>query len=250
MHSTHVVPLALSGVTVQYGETLALDDLGLRLESGVTALVGINGAGKTTLMSVVSGACRPALGDVVVGGGHDPYGRGRRAALAAVALMPQHTTFPRSMTALEVVEYLAWMRGLPRRSARQRAADALDRVGLGARMRDRIGRLSGGMVRRVALAQALASDAEVLLLDEPSTGLDPEQRRAMVDLVKGLDRTVLMSSHVLEDVVDTAGRVLVLHQGRLVFDGSVPDLMALAPDPTDAARAAEVGFLQVIATAR
>jgi ABC-2 type transport system ATP-binding protein len=232
-----------------YGRVAALDGVSFSLVRGVTALVGVNGAGKTTLLGAVSGAVRPMSGRISVAG-HDPYGRDRRAALRAVALMPQSVTLPRRMTAQEVVAYLAWMRGAPSRRARQKAAEALERVGLGRRADSKVGELSGGMLRRVALAQALASDAEVILLDEPSTGLDPEQRRTMVDLVGALDGTVLMSSHILEDVVDVAGRVLVLDAGRLVFDGSVEELKSVAPEGTDPAKAAEVGFLHLISSRR
>lgn len=245
---------ATSGISVtqlvhRYGSVVALDGVTLRLSAGVTALVGVNGAGKSTLMTTMAGALRPASGHVRVNG-LDPYGRERRQALRSVALMPQSGTLPRRMTALEVVEYLTWMRGAPPKQARSRARASLAAVGLAARERHRIGQLSGGMLRRVLLAQALAAEASVLLLDEPSTGLDPEQRRVMVELIKGLELTVLMSSHVLEDVVDAAGRVIVLDEGRVAFDGSVQALSSHAPEGTDPARAPETGFLSVLAAAR
>lgn len=110
--------------------------------------------------------------------------------------------------------------------------------------------LSGGMVRRVALAQALASSPSVLLLDEPSTGLDPKQRRVMVDLIGNLAGCVLLSSHVMEDVADVASRVLVLDEGRIVFDGTVDQLSGLAPVGAPRGRAAEAGFLHVISEAK
>ncbi|MGN6612993.1 MAG: ABC transporter ATP-binding protein [Angustibacter sp.] len=233
----------------RYRQVVALDGVKLELSSGVTALVGVNGAGKSTLMTTMAGALRPAAGCVRVQG-FDPYGRDRKRALRAVALMPQSATLPRRMTALDVVAYLAWMRGVPARVARQAALGALDRVGLSARAHHRVGQLSGGMQRRVLLAQAIASDARVLLLDEPSTGLDPEQRRVMVDLIRELDLAVLMSSHVLEDVVDAASRVVVLDDGRVAFDGTVQALASLAPSGTEAGRAPEAGFLTVVAGAR
>lgn len=245
---------AASSITVEqvihrYGNEIALDGVSLALSAGVTALVGVNGAGKSTLLTTMAGAMRPTSGRVRVNG-LDPYGRERNRALRAVALMPQSGTLPRRMTALEVVEYLAWMRGAAPTEAGRGALSALDAVGLAPRAHHRIGQLSGGMLRRVLLAQAIASKAPVLLLDEPSTGLDPEQRRVMVDLIKGLELTVLMSSHVLEDVVDTASRVVVLDEGRIAFDGTVEALSAHAPHGTDPARAPETGFLAVLAAAR
>lgn len=236
-------------VVHRYGKTLALDGVNLTLSVGVTSLVGVNGAGKSTLLTTMAGVVQPASGRVRVNG-LDPHGRERRQALRSVALMPQSGTLPKRMTALEVVEYLAWMRGAQPKQARSRARESLAAVGLAPRERHRIGQLSGGMLRRVLLAQAIASEASVLLLDEPSTGLDPEQRRVMVDLIKGLELTVLMSSHVLEDVVDAASRVIVLDEGHVAFDGTVEALSAHAPRGTDPARAAETGFLAVLAHAR
>jgi ABC-2 type transport system ATP-binding protein len=164
--------------------------------------------------------------------------------------MPQELRFPGNFTALEVVEYLTWMRGCPSRSARTRARMALGFVGLGGRMRSKMGELSGGMVRRVGLAQALAAEPEVLLLDEPSTGLDPEQRRIMVDLLSQLEGCVLLSSHVMEDVTEAAQRVLVLHEGQLAFDGDIVALQSHAPTGTPTGRTAEGGFLQIVSKRR
>lgn len=223
-----------------------LDGLRHELGRGITALVGVNGAGKTTLLTTAAGGLRPQAGRVLVDG-FDPYARHTRArALRSVALMPQAARFPGGMTALEVVEYLAWTRGSSGRTARLQAHEALGEVGLAERAGDKVRSLSGGMVRRLALAQAVATRPSVLLLDEPSTGLDPRQRRTMVELLSRLDGTVLLSSHVLEDVVDLADRVLVLHGGAFVFDGTLPELAELAPPGTDGARQLETGLLQLI----
>lgn len=241
--------LSLQGIEHRYNDSRVLDDVDLTLTGGVTALVGVNGAGKSTLMSVGAGALRPSAGSVRVDD-LDPYGRGRSTALRRVALMPQSVRFPSSMTAREVVQYLTWMRGVSGRQAFERADVALEQVGLAERAATKVGRLSGGMVRRLALAQALAADAGVVLLDEPSTGLDPEQRRVMVGLIGAVEGTVLMSSHVMEDVVEVAAQVIVLHDGRIVFHGPVADLQSFAPAGTHAGKAAEVGFLQLIAGSR
>lgn len=237
--------LSLRDVTYSYRQTRALDGVSLDLTDGVCALVGVNGAGKTTLLTAASGGLRPATGSVTVDG-LDVYGRAtRRQALGKVALMPQSATFPGSMTVREVVEYLTWMRGASAREARLAAQDAIARVLLADRASSRVSSLSGGMVRRLCLAQALAADADVLLLDEPSTGLDPEQRSVMVDLLREVRGAVLLSSHVMEDITDLADRVLVLDAGTLVFDGTVGELEGLAP-ATDGVRAAEAGFLAVL----
>lgn len=242
--------LVVDDVTFGYGSRDVLQGVCATLSAGVTALVGVNGAGKTTLMRVASGGLRPQSGRVRIAE-VNPYARGqRKEALGRCALMPQELRFPPNFTALELVEYLTWMRGAGSRSARQKARTSLEFVGLGDRMSSRIGELSGGMVRRVGLAQALAAQPEVLLLDEPSTGLDPEQRRIMVDLLSQLDGCVLLSSHVMEDVTEAAQRVLVLHDGWLAFDGDIGGLQAHAPGGTPAGRTAEAGFLQIVSTRR
>lgn len=208
-------------------------------------MVGANGAGKSTLMSIAAGALRPSSGAVRLAG-LDPYGGQRAEALRQVALMPQLLTMPKNMTAIDVVRYLTWMRGIGVSESRKLADEALEQVGLAPRAKIKVGKLSGGMQRRVALAQALAAGADVVLLDEPSTGLDPKQRRVMVDLISALEGTVLLSSHVMEDVVEVAERVIVLDAGRVVFQGSVSELCALAPLGTASHRAAEAAFIRLI----
>jgi len=168
--------------------------------------------------------------------------------------MPQWAEFPRNLSAEEVVTSIGWLKGLSGAAARHRAREVIADVGLGERMRVPLSQLSGGMLRRVALAQALVSDPQVLLLDEPSTGLDPEQRRAMVNLVRTVSASVVMfSSHVLEDVQDVADRVIVLDEGAVVFDGTVSEMRSQgAPSESDVGLpgAAEAGFLAVLRAAR
>lgn len=237
--------LVAQGVGKHFGSIQALADVTFELGSGIAALVGVNGAGKSTLLTVLAGALRPDKGGVRVSG-DDLYTRGTRPrALRRVAFMPQLPLFPKNLTAHEVVTYLCWMRGARHQDAVSRADAALDQVGLAAQRDTKIGRLSGGMLRRVALAQAIAGQPEVLLLDEPSTGLDPRQRRTMVDLLTDLPGTVLISSHVMEDVTDLAQRVLVLHEGTLRFDGGLDALRALAPESASTGRQLEAGFLSL-----
>lgn len=237
-----------------YGQRRALRDVSFALTPGVTALVGVNGAGKSSLLRILSGAQRPTSGAVEIMGS-DPYRRGSRSsALTAVALMPQGSDFPKNLTAHEVVTSIGWLRGMSSRSARSRAREVLALVGLEERADTRVAQLSGGMARRVALAQALVTEPEVLLLDEPSTGLDPEQRRAMIRLVKEVAAgTVLFSSHVMEDVEDVADRVLILEEGELVLDDSLEELRrrgTRADGPGSATSSAESGFLETLRSVR
>lgn len=218
----------------------ALQSLSLSIGDGVTGLVGANGAGKSTLMRISAGALSPSEGTVSVDG-MDLYGRsGRADALRHVAWMPQNTTNPRNVSAVDFVSYLTWMRGFSHTEARERSLQALSDVKLGRVAGEKLGRFSGGMVRRVWLAQALAVDPQVLLLDEPSTGLDPRQRATMVELLAARRQgSVLLSSHLLEDVTDLADRVVVLDAGRVVHDGPPPAsadpgwLLQFIPDEGD-----------------
>lgn len=237
--------LRVSDACVSYGSTTALQGVSFDLGSGVAALLGVNGAGKSTLLSVCAGLLAPGTGTARVLS-RSLYARGeRRVALRSVAFMPQHVSFPSVLTAHDVVAYAGWLKGLKGSRAAERARECLAAVGLEAMTNRRCGTLSGGMTRRIALAQALVSDPDVLLLDEPSTGLDPEQRRGMVELIRSLGTTVLMSSHVVEDVADLADRVLVLDGGRLVLDGDLADLTSGLRD--DGRRSAvEAGFLRAI----
>ncbi|MEE6295890.1 ABC transporter ATP-binding protein [Georgenia wangjunii] len=234
-----------------YRKFAALHGVDLELTGEPCALVGVNGAGKSTLLTIMAGGLEPNRGTVAVGGSDLYRRKSRNAALARTALMPQRFGYPHAMTALEFVSYLTWMRKVSWKQARERAAAALEAVDLGAVAHVRMGALSGGMVRRVGLAQALAARAEVILLDEPSTGLDPEQRRIMIELVGSLAGVqVLMSSHVMEDVLEVAERVVVLHEGVIVFRGRVAELAALAPADVPPSRAVEEGFLSTIGRLR
>lgn len=185
-------------------------------------LVGVNGAGKTTLLRSLAGALRPVRGQITVNG-QALYSRNvrRRAALRKVALMPQHVNFPNALTAIELVSHLSWLRGMNRVDALTASRRALARVCLSEVSEVRLGKLSGGMLRRVALAQALAAHSQIILLDEPSAGLDPEQRRIMVDILGEIDDSiVLMSSHVMMDIQEVTQHTLVISDGSIIHQGT------------------------------
>lgn len=243
--------LLAQSIRQSYGTVRALDGVDLSFTGDACALVGVNGAGKTTLLTVLAGGLRPDQGSVTVAGQNLYRWRSRTSALARTVLMPQRFGYPRSMTALEFVSYLTWMRNVPWGQARERARVALENVQLGQFHDARMGAMSGGMVRRVGLAQALAARADVILLDEPSTGLDPEQRRIMIDLLRSLTGAqILMSSHVMEDVVEVATRIVVLDKGQVKFDGTVAQLAARSTSKVESSRAVEAGFLEVIGRRR
>jgi ABC-2 type transport system ATP-binding protein len=219
--------LSVADISHSYGASVrALSDVSFTLQPGVIGLIGVNGAGKTTLMHVLAGLLAPTEGTLAFA---DDAGRGLvhwRDLRRRIALMPQSFDVPRNVSAGDAVAYLTSLRGFDRAESSDRAAAALAVVGLGDRARKPVRSLSGGMLRRVAFAQAIAGDPDVLLLDEPTTGLDPEQRVLVRDLIsERRDRGItLLSSHVMEDLEAVAGQVLVLHEGELVFAGPMADL--------------------------
>ena len=214
-----------------FGRTRALDEVTLDLVPGVTGLLGPNGAGKTTLLRVLATVSAPDSGSVQALG-LDPGRSDQRLDLRGrLGYMPQEPGFHARFTAFEFVDYVAILKELHQRRARhQEVRRVLELVGLGAVRGKQIKALSGGMRRRVALAQALLGDPDLLVLDEPTAGLDPEQRLRFRELVSrlGEGRTVLLSTHQTEDVVALAQQVLVLHLGRLRFAGTPLELAGLA----------------------
>ena len=163
--------------------------------------------------------------------------------------MPQQLDLPRELRVSDALAYASWVRGVPAALAARRNAGILDRVGLGSRRDDRVGRLSGGMNRRLALAVALVTEPDVLLLDEPTTGLDPEQRAALRAILLDLDASAVtvLSSHVMEDVAQMADRVAVIEAGRVLYDGGLDQFVAERGGP---GASAEHAFLATIAGSR
>jgi ABC-2 type transport system ATP-binding protein len=186
----------------------AIDEVSFTLTPGTTGLLGTNGAGKTTLM-------RLALGELVPSQGYVSTDSTRGEGLM-LGYCPQDARFPASFRVGEVFEYLAWLRKLPRGRRAAQVRDALAVAGLESHTR--VGSLSGGMLRRMAIAQAFMGDPSVVLLDEPTTGLDPEQRVRCRELIHEVSQraAVLLSSHIIEDVSTLAARALVLAEGRIV----------------------------------
>lgn len=214
------------GLTKTYPGVTALDGLDLDLDGGLVGLVGANGAGKSTLFKLLLGLLRPTAGTVEVCGvpvASDPVG-----ARSRLGYMPEVDCLPVDQSAADAVATFGELGGLPPRAARQRASEVLDLVGLDeARFRP-VGGFSTGMRQRTKLAQALVADPALVLLDEPTAGLDPAGREEMLELVRrlgGFGIAVVMATHLLEDVVQTCDEVLMLDAGRLVSRTSTDSLV-------------------------
>lgn len=218
--------VAVENVVVRFGQTTALDDVSLSLGAGVTALLGENGAGKTTLMRVFATLLTPAAGSLLVDAGPLSSRRDLAQYRARIGYMPQVVPTLKHLTVRQFLEYFAYLKGIDRAVAVRETTECLQQVGLEAKADERTTSLSGGMQRRMGLAVALLGDPQILLLDEPTAGLDPVQRVEMRELVLSCSRSrpVLLSTHLSEDVRALAERTVVLHSGRLIFDGSLADL--------------------------
>ncbi|MDQ2825814.1 MAG: ABC transporter ATP-binding protein [Actinomycetota bacterium] len=214
------------GLTKSYSGIQALDRVDLDIPKGRVGLVGANGAGKTTLFRLLLGLSRPTAGTVEVCGiavASDPIGVRSR-----IGYMPEHDCLPLDQTAADVVATFGELGGLPVRAARQRASEVLDLVGLDeARFRP-VGGFSTGMRQRTKLAQAIVADPELVLLDEPTAGLDPSGREEMLALVArlgGFGISVLLATHLLDDVAQVCDHVVMLDAGKLVTDAPTTSLL-------------------------
>ena len=220
----------ITGLTRRFGSVAAVAGVDLRLGPGVFGLLGPNGAGKTSLLRIMATAMRPSSGSLRLLG-RDPGSYGPRCEIRRrLGYLPQNPGYYPGFTVAEYVEYFALLKEVPSARIRVAVATAIDRVALGDRGKARLRTLSGGMLRRASIAQAIVNEPDVLLLDEPTAGLDPEQRVAFRALLRDLGQraTVVVSTHLVEDVAAACARVALMDRGRIVFQGTPDELMACA----------------------
>lgn len=219
----------LAGVTKTYGKFNAISDASYGLNAGENiALVGHNGAGKTTMIKLMLGLIRPTHGKVLVLG-EDPAA-GQFEARRKLGYLPEHVSFNMALSGRETLSFYAKLKSVPM----QETAALLDHVGLSHAADRRVGTYSKGMRQRLGLAQALLGKPAVLLLDEPTTGLDPALRKNFYDLLEVMraqGTTILMSSHALTELENRVGRVIIANRGKIIADGSLDDLRHIARLP-------------------
>jgi ABC-2 type transport system ATP-binding protein len=242
----------ITGLTRRFGSVAAVAGVDLRLGPGVFGLLGPNGAGKTSLLRIMATAMRPSSGSLRLLG-RDPGSYGPRCEIRRrLGYLPQNPGYYPGFTVAEYVEYFALLKEVPSARIRVAVATPIDPVALGDRGKARLRTLSGGMLRRASIAQAIVNEPEVLLLDEPTAGLDPEQRVAFRALLRDLGQraTVVVSTHLVEDVAAACARVALMDRGRIVFAGTPDELAARGDGQGAGDTPLERGYSAVLAQAR
>lgn len=241
----------ITGLRKTFGAVQALQGVDLTIPRGMFGLLGPNGAGKTTLMRILAGILRPTAGQVQVGSFDVATDAGRLAVKRLLGYLPQELGLYPDLTAAEFLDYIGILKGLGDKQRRLKVAELLALVGLADVAGRKLKGFSGGMKRRVGIAQALLNDPQLLIVDEPTAGLDPEERIHFRNLLVGLagERMVVLSTHIVEDVAQTSARLAVLANGRVLFQGEATGLLDIARDRVwtlDLAGAAPTGDLTVV----
>lgn len=244
---------AVDRVSHRFGSTLALDEVELRIQPGVLGLLGPNGAGKTTLMRVLATVLPIDEGQAFVGGLDISDAQQAVEVRRRLGYLPQVVGYYSAFTAAEFVEYVAWLKAMSPSEASEAVPWALEHVGMTDRAKVKMRKLSGGMRRRVGIAQAIVNRPSLLLLDEPTAGLDPEQRVIFRRLLRSLGESsaVVVSTHLVEDVAAACTRVAVMKEGKVCFEGTPQNLVDLGADAAvDGDTPVERGYLAALHTRR
>ena len=239
----------VSGLAQGYRSHLVIEDLDFDAVPGVVWLLGPNGAGKTTLLRTLATVSPPRRGKLKVLGDTVSGERSARRARSGIGYLPQQFGFYPNFSVYDFVRYCAWMRGVAERGAHEAALAAIRAVGLERQAGTAMKRLSGGTAQRAGIATAIVGRPPLLLLDEPTVGLDPAQRMDFRNLIRSQDgTTVVLSTHLVEDVRAVGGSVVVMNDGRAVFRGSAEELEAAAQPGYAGDSTLERGYMSVLGT--
>jgi gliding motility-associated transport system ATP-binding protein len=211
--------IAVKGISKRYGSQLAVNDVSFSVNTGeIVGFIGPNGAGKSTTMKIITGTLPPDKGEVLVG--EMPVGDNLKSIRRIIGYLPENNPLYLEMYIREYLEYVAGLYQIRGKQRSQRIAEVIKMTGLAPEAHKKIGNLSKGFRQRVGLAQALIHDPEILILDEPTTGLDPNQLLEIRKLISsiGKEKTVLLSTHILQEVEAICDRVIIINQGKIVAD--------------------------------
>jgi len=222
--------LEIKNLSYKIKKKQILNDLNISFENGVYGFLGPNGAGKTTLMRCITGIydLPKNANNIILDGKSYKVGDGKDE----MGYLPQNFGMFKDMKVKDMMMYLAMLKGVDEKEAQVNIKECLSSVNLLDRIDDKVKSLSGGMVRRLGIAQALIGNPKVILFDEPTTGLDPEERIRFKNIIKALpkDRIVIISTHIVSDVEDICDKVAIINKGRFVFNGSLDELKAVAKE--------------------
>ena len=218
--------LILDGIQKQYGNKTAVDTLSAGLKPGVIGLLGANGAGKTTLMRMICGILKPTDGSICFRTEQGDLQVSEEMYRDALGYLPQDFGYYPNFTGKDFLMYIAALKGIEKSSAKRKCNELLSLVNLDRAADKKIRTYSGGMKQRLGIAQALLNDPKILVLDEPTAGLDPKERVRFRNMIAelGKDSIVILSTHIVSDVEHIADRILLMKDGQIVFDGSLEDI--------------------------
>jgi ABC-2 type transport system ATP-binding protein len=214
--------LTVDRITKQYKNKIAVDRMSFELTQGVTGLLGANGAGKTTLMRMMCGILNPTSGEINA----DGIAVNTENYRALLGYLPQDFGYYPEFTAREFLEYMAALKGLEKKEAKAKTTELLELVGLSDVAKKKMKTFSGGMKQRVGIAQALLNDPAILILDEPTAGLDPKERVRFRELIEELGKKsiVLLSTHIVSDIEHIADKIIMMKDGSLIWQGKQTDV--------------------------
>lgn len=216
--------IIIRDVNKSYGKKKALDNVNLTIEKGMFGLLGRNGAGKTTLMKAISTILTISSGEINVCGIDTKNSKKIREL---IGYLPQDFSMYGNMSAYDALDYLGVLSGLDKRTRKERIPKLLEKVNLQENHKTRVKAMSGGMKRRLGIAQAILNDPKVVIVDEPTAGLDPEERVRFRNLLSEIaeDRIVILSTHIVGDIEATCEKIAVLNQGQIIYQGTVTQLL-------------------------
>jgi ABC-2 type transport system ATP-binding protein len=244
--------IELTSITRSFGGNKAVDGVSLEAGPGVLGLLGPNGAGKTSLLRMLATVLPPSSGEIRLLGRDPKNSAQRREIRRRLGYLPQNLGYYPAFTVVEFVEYIALLKEVPPGRVKKAVAAAVERVDLGVRATAKLRTLSGGMLRRVGIAQATVNDPDLLLLDEPTAGLDPEQRVGFRALLRDLGQTatVVVSTHLVEDVGTACSEVALMDAGHVVFRGTPAQLASHGEGHDVGDAPLERGYSAVLQAAR
>ena len=218
--------LLLDQVTKKYAEKTAVDNLNTCLHPGVIGLLGANGAGKTTLMRMICGILKPTAGTICFREGKESLDVSDEMYRDTLGYLPQDFGYYPNFTGRDFLMYMAALKGIEKSAAKRKCKELLKIVNLEQAADKKIKTYSGGMKQRLGIAQAVLNDPKILILDEPTAGLDPKERVRFRNLIAelGKDAIVILSTHIVSDVEHIADRILMIKEGHIIFDGKVTDV--------------------------